>query len=245
MNTKERCAGSESLIDLLGSGHAETTEMYRQHLAHLRLSDDEQTIFRAALAKDTHLHDMVSSAVWERDRHKAHVLIRSYDYCQTIMEHMVINDGKPTKTVRELYSRIVLSSSVRGGSKERLPEDQYQRISSQLNARYLILALTLYSGPNIVSELDGLEMVYLPLMKNEDSVKKALPTILDFWQTSKTPHWEHRPGIHEVLDIASLLEEYPGAGDYVVTFARERLCYDGQLIREQLNNSSALASGSL
>lgn len=245
MDTKERSAVNMNLIDLLDDGHAPTVEMYRQHLDALKLNRDEQELFHAALSKGGFLHDMVSSAIWDRDRHKAHVLIRSYDYCQTVMEHMVINDAKPAKTVRELYSRIVLSSSVRCGSKERLPEDQYQRISSQLNARYLILALTLYSGPNIVSELDGLEMVYLPLMKNEDSVKKALPTILDFWQTSKTPHWEHRPGIHEVLDIASLLEEHPGAGDYVVTFARERLCYDGQLIREQLNNSSALASGSL
>lgn len=209
-------------------------------------TDAEYELMRAHVKKNLYLDKLITAAIWSWDRVKLSVLIQSFDYCETVGRSRYNEDPNWIHTLIQTFDSLV-SESWRATFRSKPPEDaDIQRISVQLNARYLTRVLQLNRDSRFATKIDLSDNILIPLIANNNAVKDALTTILSVWTTATSVRWQHRPRIEELLDIAALISEHPHAGEFVSTYAKERLSYDGALIREVLSSgTTAVSSGRL
>lgn len=190
------------------------------------------------------LNYLLTTALWEQNRTLVHVLIRSFSYC-----NLLTNTGAPSSRVASLlqtYKAKVATLWVQNTSATLLSDDSYIRLSRTLNAHHLIEVLSLDRDSRFLGDKSVSENILAPLIANNDAVQEALPTVVQLFASHSAVTWRQRPRIDEVLDIAAIIAEYPGAGDFIALHAKERNAYDGRVIRDALGNGVlSLSSGVL
>lgn len=206
----------------------------------------EYELIRAHVGTNLYLDKLITAAIWSWDRVKLSVLIHSFDYCETVGRSRFNEDPNWIHTLIQTFDGLV-SESWRATFRGKPPEDaDIVRISVQLNASYLMRVLQLHRDSRFATELDVSDNILIPLIANNDAIKDALPTILNVWSAATSVRWQYRPRVEELLDIAALISEYPHAGEFVSTYAKERLSYNGALIRDVLGSgTTAISSGRL
>jgi hypothetical protein len=122
-----------------------------------------------------------------------------------------------------------------------MPEHVYRKVALQVEVEYLKKSLYLDSKERAFTDLDMVYAVNVPLLNNEGSIRRHLKTIMDFWH-------EIRQGrgnpllTRDVIGIAAFLDEFPGAEERVLSFARERHAFNEGAMRDYLTNAAPVLS---
>jgi len=236
------------IIELLHpNGVNVSTPSFERHISNMNLTEEEAAMVCEALSGESFLlYDVVSKALWNEDRHMLYSAVRSYEYCESILD---ATKKTPSKVVLNSWTSAyegITPSNTLSRRKDPLSDAAYDRIASQIKARVLINKMTLNNHELVFSELDSMEIVVLPLIKNEVEIEKALPIIMGAWEAAGHESGYKKFGVNEVLDIAALISEVPDAGELIVANVAERDHYDSMLVREVIKNKSkALSSGML
>jgi hypothetical protein len=207
---------------------------------------DEYLMLHTALdleSKD--LNHLISTALWEQDRTRTHVMIGSFDYCGILLESGLNRSN--TSGLLRTYQQSVAGMWVQNTRTALLREESYVRLSHTLNANFLLKELSLDRYSRFVSGDSSVrDRIIASCFEHNDAIRDALPTIIEVFALHSSVTWKQRPQSDDLLDIAALIAEHPGAGDFVVAHAKERNAYDGQAIRDALNNGTlSLSSGVL
>lgn len=231
------------LLDLLSPDKDSSWYHYETKIKDLALNDEDYEL--ACLVLETGnfvLNRLVSDALWDEDLTMMKVMIRSFGFIQTFINHEINHDQYPSKKISETYKGIVVGRK----NADKATDADVERIASQFKAEFLTSALYLASGAKIMTRMDIVEFVKFPLVRNEEAVDRALPVILDIWFMSNNGELSNRPTYIELFDIVELVSERPNDGELIVELTRGRMGYDGAVIRDMLDSGSkALVSGTL
>lgn len=231
------------LLDLLSPDKDSSWFHYETKLKSLALSEADYELACSALEQGNFvLGRLVSDALWDEELTRMKVMIRTFGFFETFIQHEINHDQYPSKKINETYKGLVL-----GKASEKATDAGIERLASQLKAEFLTSALYLATGSSIVmTRMDIVEFIKFPLVRNEAAVEKALPVILDIWFMSNTGELDVRPKHNDLFDIAELVSERPEDGALIAELTRSRKSYDGAVIREMLNGASkALVTGTL
>lgn len=230
------------LLDLICPDKSSERLHYEVKLKDLGLTEADYEMVCSTLEEGHFvLNRLILDALWNEDLTMLKVMTRSYGFIDKIISHEINRDQYPSKKIAECYKGVVFGKSAKSAT-----EADVERIVSQFKAEYLTSLLVLSSGAKIMTRMDFVEFIKFPLVRNEEAVENALPVILDIWFMSSTGELRNRPEYTDLFDIVELYGERPDDGALIVELTRERMGYDGAVIREMLNNGAmALATGTL
>jgi hypothetical protein len=235
------------LYGSLINGRTEHEHVKMQYLDKLRgmpMTTEETDLFCDALASEDHtLHTLLMNAVWEVDRNRMHVMVKVFPYCGVLLSHKATTGRQSTKDFNGLYTRTVTQAWTSAGRFEKMPEEAYQRVASQINAKFLINSLYLNTDKRLFSDLDIHDLVMVPLMQHEELIQQHLTTILDVWNTLREARSSQYLTVDDVIGIAALMAVAPGSEERLISHVSERSWYSTEVAREALNVFPALGAG--
>lgn len=230
------------LLDLLCPDKSSEWYHYEVKLKTLGLTEADYEMACSSMeAGNFVLNRLIQDALWNEDLTMMKVMIHSYSFIDKIIKHDINLDQYPSKKIAECYKSVVLGKSAKSAT-----EVDIERVVSQFKAEFLTSVLVLSSTPKVMTRMDIVEFIKFPLVRNEKAIENALPVILDVWFMSSTGELSSRPDFDDLFDMAVLVSERPDDADLIIELTRNRMGYDGAVVREMLTNGSkALASGTL
>lgn len=228
-----------------GKNESEYVKMqYFEKLRTIPMTTEETNLFCDAFdSGDNTLHTLLRNAVWEGDRNRMHVMVKSFPYCRPLMSVKVSTARGIEKELGSMYERLVTSAWTKAGRLEKMPDEAYQRVASQLNANLLIKSFYLTTDKRLFSDLDIHERVMVPLMQHEELIQGHLETVADVWNALRESRSRQYLTVDDVIAISALMAVAPGSEERLITHVRERGSYDTEVARKALNVFPALGAG--